>query len=719
MTEPEAYVQFTEDIAATQAIQCGRMACGRQINPGEPRHALGNQNPNGLRKIVCEACNSYYLSLPTTIRRKDRSETGIESAAADIRRSVNSARNRGASNSERRVTAVSSSQAGSASTSRYSGLMPPPGYPRVTIPGSFGAPAIFTPPGSQGGSHSYPKGYSDAHAHYSDQREAWAKRAYAGGAGETIGIIMQVLHDVPGKFKKGGLVHNLSEGKSIPANSTPLYIIHVVMKYMRPLLLAATRGFQFNWDHLIVRDVVSWTNLAQEDDTHPFYYDRCLVTSSSKSKDKVKVFKRPKTSFIVALVVPSDQWEEYVTYAATLEVEKEETPAAASSSSRTSTQTTRSSSRRTHGAQFNWDDDYDPQETGTSKRERSASLSAPTTPPPSKKRTPPEYVSPDRNKLWQALAIGGASDIAEASTRATSERVEFFQITECSLHELLHCETGGVQFFKCEAQNSAQGSLMIVFKNHIGVGTFKTAHAGHLSLIHLPSRGLGTSPNQRVAVKRLYRTRSQKTDSASWVVRRLSAADEYAKTLQEANLLFWAASIMSFTYSFINHFTTSTDKELPFTIPDLRFVHAGVAVAHDQVTGTNIANTSTIRRTYILEEFIDTATDDFVKYIHNGDAAPHLQSEDPLYDIAQFLCFTQHVQYFKTGGAVFLSDLQGSHNLLTDPQIMTSPEIAKGTDIFGEGNVGEIFLKFPEQHVCNMYCKWFELPALKVSDDGA
>ena len=97
----------------------------------------------------------------------------------------------------------------------------------------------------------------------------------------------------------------------------------------------------------------------------------------------------------------------------------------------------------------------------------------------------------------------------------------------------------------------------------------------------------------------------------------------------------------------------------PFDIPELRFVYAGVAVSHDQVLGNNTANTSSVRRTYLLEELIDTEDENFVKFVHNGNALPLLEPEDPLYEIAQFLCFTQHVQYYKTEGAVFLSDLQG------------------------------------------------------------
>ncbi|KAJ7770364.1 hypothetical protein B0H14DRAFT_2632589 [Mycena olivaceomarginata] len=84
----------------------------------------------------------------------------------------------------------------------------------------------------------------------------------------------------------------------------------------------------------------------------------------------------------------------------------------------------------------------------------------------------------------------------------------------------------------------------------------------------------------------------------------------------------------------------------------------------------------------------------------------------------------------KTGFS--LSDLQGSDMLLTDPQIMTSPygylsvrsnvsdpvsrKIADGKDIFGGGNVGSVFENFPKQHICNVYCSWFNLPVMNGSN---
>lgn len=33
--------------------------------------------------------------------------------------------------------------------------------------------------------------------------------------------------------------------------------------------------------------------------------------------------------------------------------------------------------------------------------------------------------------------------------------------------------------------------------------------------------------------------------------------------------------------------------------------------------------------------------------------------------------------------------------------------------LFGGGNIPEAFVKFPEQHVCNLFCTWYDLKPLK------
>ncbi|KAJ6552519.1 hypothetical protein B0H10DRAFT_2242121 [Mycena sp. CBHHK59/15] len=100
-------------------------------------------------------------------------------------------------------------------------------------------------------------------------------------------------------------------------------------------------------------------------------------------------------------------------------------------------------------------------------------------------------------------------------------------------------------------------------------------------------------------------------------------ADEYRKIIMEANVLLWAISIMTFTYSFIYHFIRTSPHPPPFEIPDIRFVHAGVAILYDRETGS-VSTKSAIRRSYLVEELIDEEHDGFYKFINNGSAVPLL-----------------------------------------------------------------------------------------------
>jgi hypothetical protein len=60
---------------------------------------------------------------------------------------------------------------------------------------------------------------------------------------------------------------------------------------------------------------------------------------------------------------------------------------------------------------------------------------------------------------------------------------------------------------------------------------------------------------------------------------------------------------------------------------------------------------------FLLKEVI--MGKDFTKFIHNMDPNPLLDPDQDGYDFALFLAFTQHVQYVKMGGLVFISDYQG------------------------------------------------------------
>ncbi|KZO97355.1 hypothetical protein CALVIDRAFT_563142 [Calocera viscosa TUFC12733] len=159
---------------------------------------------------------------------------------------------------------------------------------------------------------------------------------------------------------------------------------------------------------------------------------------------------------------------------------------------------------------------------------------------------------------------------------------------------------------------------------------------------------------------------------------------------------------MAMTYQFIDKYLAESLLEPTFVIPRLRWIAAGVAIA----TG------NTGQKALLLEEYIEAPEHGFVKYVHNGEAVPLLDPTDTGYETAQFLCFTQHVQWEKTSALAYISDFQGYGSLLTDPQIMTHPSLG---DLFAAGNVPEAFERFPTEHICNDFCTWFDLALLEPS----
>jgi hypothetical protein len=210
----------------------------------------------------------------------------------------------------------------------------------------------------------------------------------------------------------------------------------------------------------------------------------------------------------------------------------------------------------------------------------------------------------------------------------------------------------------------------------IGMGGFKTAHPGWLTLTPPPVSGLGSVPRDEIVVKRpFHRVFSQAGGSTeAFKIGRFPVVDELPKLFREANVLYWASSLLQLTYDFIDH-RRATSCPPPFPVPRVRFVQAGLALAFVQGQAVIAAPSGKlgsksimpglkpcpIRAAYLLEELIDGGDDAFVKFIHNMDADPLLDELDYGYDLAVFFAFTQHVQYVKTGGLAFISDYQGMH----------------------------------------------------------
>ena len=205
-----------------------------------------------------------------------------------------------------------------------------------------------------------------------------------------------------------------------------------------------------------------------------------------------------------------------------------------------------------------------------------------------------------------------------------------------------------------------------------------------------PSFGLGAQTSEAicVALKRPY------GDSRSGVnLKHFDYADESRKVLTEGTLLGWPDSLLQFTYKFINDFIANQALvEVPFEVPQLWFLKAAIVYSEKSLDNALGASSSTSHCVaYLLEELLPTGNL-FIKYIHNADAVPLQDHDEPGYNTAIFLCFIQHAQFILTHGQAYISDFQGrfwlfyhqaifltssiivalgTKHLITDPQVMT------------------------------------------------
>jgi hypothetical protein len=177
--------------------------------------------------------------------------------------------------------------------------------------------------------------------------------------------------------------------------------------------------------------------------------------------------------------------------------------------------------------------------------------------------------------------------------------------------------------------------------------------------------------------------------------------DELKHVLKESIVMYWAKSLLNYTYDYIDHHISTSPTPPPFDIPRVRFVDAGVALGYGQRSASSKpgdkSNTKagTVSAVYLLEErIVFDDNQEFTKFIHNMDYVPSLDEDQYGYDLAVFLAFTQHIQYVQTEGLAFVSDYQGIYHahsltphftktdtnlgsltLLTDPQILTHPSV--------------------------------------------
>ncbi|KIM38532.1 hypothetical protein M413DRAFT_30077 [Hebeloma cylindrosporum] len=526
-----------------------------------------------------------------------------------------------------------------------------------------------------GGSSQQPAavGYSAAHSQYSQERSRWSALAYRGAPPiasiGNVSIVIQAFYVSPsGKGSPPGheLWPRLREGSWVSSDITTQGLITRIQNSMGPPLLKISPGFKIDFQAITIRERSSWEDIGRRHIAENYFGERFL-----KSKTVKGVEPQPFQM---------------------------DAPDATSSrrhhDSATSTNKAEIWQTGKLGDFLNQDSykDANRPKSLKNKNKRRVSLS-----PSAESSDNSEPDSKITNLPSRKKKLKGRSSKTTQIHKIVTERVIYHPIHIIPFRELL---TNPEAALNIDNQGDVyHGNLIYTpdmkSASFIGSGAFKTAIRANLDLNNAPLTGLASRLHQsnQVVLKRPFHQAGQ-----SAAIRRLALKDEGRLILGEANMLGWAHSLLACAYEFINSYITKTGS-CPLSIPKLRFVDAAVVFPQKDVgnlsTGTQITN----RAAYLLEEFIPG---EFSKYIHNNSAKPLPRENEPGYKIALFLCFIQHIQYTKTH--------QRAGELLTDPQIMTNPIL--GENLFGEGNVGKAFKTFPTLHVCNMYCKWFELPNL-------
>lgn len=250
------------------------------------------------------------------------------------------------------------------------------------------------------------------------------------------------------------------------------------------------------------------------------------------------------------------------------------------------------------------------------------------------------------------------------------EDVQYYPIPTRSLTDIL--KTPKYRTFELDISDSHIGQLTIDVPLHsmIGIGAFKTAHPGWLTLSPIVPSGLGSRSQHPVVVKRpFFRPPSTQATAATATLKivRYSSADELKHVLKESKVMYWAKSLLDYTYDYIDHHIGISPTPPPFEIPRVRFVDAGVALGYGQRNASSKpgdkSNTKAgaVSAVFLLEESIlFDDKEEFTKFIHNMDCVLSLDEDEYGYDLAVFLAFTQHLQYVQTEGLAFISDYQGT-----------------------------------------------------------
>ncbi|KAL4074887.1 hypothetical protein V8B97DRAFT_2022499 [Scleroderma yunnanense] len=500
----------------------------------------------------------------------------------------------------------------------------PPDGPSIHIPSAWqkvpqpanprpSGHVMMLPPGSTG--------YSAQYMHY--RLEIWAVFG-AGGKKKNL---------------QANNISNICEGlKDINALSTACKLVAIVLETVVPHIKA-----------------YKWVNLSQDPNPQLYFYNDCLYISNQKGL-KGMVFK-PK-QFMLFITMPANQWEEFEMFQEKLW-----------SSTPTHTQQISQAELSAFTFDHPFSQDILHLQEGNNvdldtvmlittsvtsvkhHHHHTSSTSSGSTPlPPQKKH--------------EALQSRGACEFdVKKVFQQKMIQVDFYPTSVHGFDNLLNKKATFNIMNMDVAIFSGNGQLDLSASALIGVGAFKTAQSVQLMLSPLRDLSIGSSLNHCIVFNRPFISNGLTEVGPPFI--HYTLKDETNILYHEANALYWAKALLQMTYRFIDHGIKDTKAPPPFEIPCLQFVDAGLLFAYLNVSLMTAKGTGTVSATYLAEKFIPVSSDEeFMKYIHNGNAAPCILMDLEAEENVDFLAFTQHVQYIKTGGQVYISDYQGMFTCL-------------------------------------------------------
>ncbi|KAL0568260.1 hypothetical protein V5O48_013732 [Marasmius crinis-equi] len=348
--------------------------------------------------------------------------------------------------------------------------------------------------------------------------------------------------------------------------------------------------------------------------------------------------------------------------------------------------------------------------TGT---KRTRVVNSTKTPPRPTKRVA-EYRSPDKAKLSVALSQGSVRGGPAKALTSNQISVSLVAIPQLELHELMS-QGGRVEVNNLDNQVPA---TLLFDPEPMGKGAFKLAFKGHITInaSHANEKGHPVLRGE-VVLKRPYfeieepvRSSAGATSAMRHVQKFCPLREETDRLVAEANVVVWADSLLSLAQAWIKKELAGRMAALPETLPifDVRYVQAALVTAYGPFVGTTNRDLSNRTMTLIAEEVMHGT---WKKYINNASATISPDADD----LTKYLSFIQHIQWYKTNHAAYVSDFQGVGCLLSDPQILTARSVRESEEqyrSFGDGNVHDSFERFSSEHACNGYCKWFMLDKL-------